>query len=173
MPGGHLERELGLGDLRAAVPHAAAQAPQISDWSVGMHVHHCCLSIQAIHDTLARSRPPAPRTWRTLLGRLVLWRGRFPRGRARAPKFAHPAPDLSAEQLTEQLAAAEQALSAMSGLDPGTWIRHFALGTFTRDDAIRFVGVHNDHHLAIIRDILTAVGTRQWQVATRPASGGG
>jgi len=165
MSGRH--QELGLVDLRAAVPHYAVQAPQVSGWSVGMHVHHCCLVIQAVHDALAASRPPAPRMWRSLIGRLVLWRGRFPRGRARAPEFALPADDMSPTQLTTLLSAAEQAVGAMRALDPGTWMRHFMLGTFTRDEAMRFAEVHTNHHLAIIREILTVAGTRQWQVPGR------
>jgi len=156
--------DLGLHDLRAAVPHAQARAPQISAWSVGMHVHHCCLSMHAIRDRLADSSSRAPWTWRSLIGRLVLRRGRLPRGRAQAPKVARPTADLSHEGLHAQLEDAEQAVADMRALEPERWIRHFALGTMRRDDAVRFIGIHNRHHLSIIRDILGASGTRQWQV---------
>lgn len=155
---------LGLADLRAAVAHRAVRAPQVSGWSVGMHVEHCCLSMRAIHDALARSRPPAPRSWRSLIGRLALWRGRLPRGRARAPQFALPASDASLDRLMTHLEDAAQAVAAVPALGPGTWIRHFALGILTRDEALQFIGVHNHHHLMIVRDILAATGTRQWPV---------
>jgi hypothetical protein len=38
-------------------------------------------------------------------------------------------------------------------LDPGTWFEHFAFGILNRDKAVRFIGVHNRHHLRIISDI--------------------
>ena len=34
------------------------------------------------------------------------------------------------------------------------WWKHFAFGAMKRDDALKFIRIHNNHHLKIISDIL-------------------
>jgi len=87
---------LGLEELHRVLPWRALRNERVSAWSVGEHVHHCCLASLAIADGLASSSPPVPGSWRTLVGRFVLWRGRLPRGRARSPEFSRP-PEVGAE----------------------------------------------------------------------------
>ena len=51
----------GLVDMRSYVDDAARIAPDVSRWSIGTHVHHCCLAMSGICKALINSTPPPPR----------------------------------------------------------------------------------------------------------------
>jgi len=129
----------------------------VSSWTPGEHLRHCGLAIAAVRRALETSSGAPPWTWRSWIGALVLRRGRLPRGRARAP--AETVPDLAAaEPLEAALARAATDLERIRALPADAWFRHFALGTLRRDRALRFLAVHTEHHLRIVREILARPG---------------
>jgi hypothetical protein len=141
-----------LDDLRGAVKHADVSAP-LSQWSVGMHVHHCCLAMISIGKGLAKSALPSPPSKPSPRKLIALKFGFIPRGRAKNPSRTDPQV-LPADQLFGLIDEAERQLAASATVDPGQWISHPIFGTLRRDAALRFVEVHNRHHLKIVRDIL-------------------
>ncbi len=148
--------EYGLEDFRISVPSAALRVPAVSEWSIGMHVHHCCLAMIGICQSLIVSTPPPPRSRFSLVTTLVFLSGRIPRGRGRSPDVVLPRRDVSPAELWTLLDQSERILSEVHDLDPRTWFRHFAFGVFDRDKALRFMHIHNRHHLRIISDIVAA-----------------
>ncbi|MGB5528255.1 MAG: hypothetical protein WBN79_15425, partial [Gemmatimonadota bacterium] len=52
--------QAGLDVLKRFVPRADVVAPDVSKWSVGMHVQHCCLATIAVCESLVASEPPVP-----------------------------------------------------------------------------------------------------------------
>ena len=166
---------LWLGELDrcarlAEQPHACeARAPNVSDWSVGDQLEHLLLSDQRILEGIGRvleasSRGAAPPAegGPTLIGRLILWTGIVPRGRATAPDSTRPdgmAPgDLVAgfARVQEGVQALRPRLDEIGGV-PSTRA-HPILGHFTASQWLRFGGVHHRHHGKIIRDIQRAGG---------------
>lgn len=146
----------GLEDLRNSVASAALRVPGISEWSVGMHVHHCCLAMVGTCRSLIASTPPIPRSGFSLLRAVVFSSGRIPRGRGRSPDVVLPRQDVSLDELRTLLDQSERILTEARGLDPGAWFRHSAFGVLDRDKTLRFILIHNGHHLRIISDILAA-----------------
>lgn len=142
-----------LAELRSAVVHHRALSESTSRWSVGMHIHHCCLAARAICAALEQSNDPPPRSVRTLLAIFVLWRGRLPKGRARAPEFTLPR-SLTEDELRALIAATESDLVRAAKRPKNSWFAHPVLGPLTRDRALRFVQIHNQHHGRIVRAIL-------------------
>jgi len=68
-------------------------------------------------------------------------------------------PDLAAaEPLEAALARAATDLERIRALPADAWFRHFVLGTLRRDRALRFLAVHTEHHLRIVREILARPG---------------
>ncbi len=149
-------RDCGLDDLRLGVARAALRIPALSDWSIGMHIHHCCLAMMRISQSLIASTPPPPRTRFSLRTTRILLTGRIPRGRGRSPEVVMPREDITTADLLTLLDEAERILTQVSHLDSRTWFRHFAFGVLKRDKAIRFMRIHNRHHLSIISDITAA-----------------
>jgi hypothetical protein len=145
--------EQGIQDLRRAVPDAARRAAPVSAWSVGMHVHHCCLAMTAIGRALIASTPPPPPSRASLLARVIFATGRIPRGRGRAPEAVVPEQDAPPPTLAALLDESERVLAEAGSVDPAAWFKHFVFGPLDRDKTIRFIRMHNHHHLRIIADI--------------------
>jgi len=145
-----------LEDLRRAVPGAARRVPTVSEWSVGMHVHHCCLAMIGICKSLNASQLPTPPSAFSLVRSVVLFTGRIPRGRGQAPSSALPKPDLPAAELLALMDESERMLTEASQAHPGQWYKHFVFGVLDRDKTFRFIDIHNRHHWRIIQDIVTA-----------------
>ena len=149
--------DYGLEDLRTSVASAALCVPAVSEWSTGMHVHHCCLAMIGICQSLiASTPPPPPRSGFSLRTSLIFLSGRIPRGRGRAPDVVVPRQDVSPAELWTLLDQSERILAEVNHLDPKTWFRHVAFGVLDRDKTLRFIRIHNRHHLRIISDIVAA-----------------
>lgn len=146
----------GLEDLRSAVANAALCVPAISEWTIGMHVHHCCLATVGFCRSLIASTPPAPRSRFSFVSTVILTSGRIPRGRGRTPDAGRPRQGVSSTELLTLLEQSERFLAQVTDLDPKAWCRHPVFGVFDRDKTLRFILVHNRHHLRIISDIVAA-----------------
>lgn len=145
-----------MAELRRIAPQAAARAPGVSEWSVGMHVEHVCLAMIGISRSLTSSEPPVPPAGFNFLRAAVFVTGRIPRGRGKAPPQALPREGIPAEALAPMLDESERWLERAHRCSSDHWYRHFAFGVLARDRALRFIGIHNRHHLRIARDILGA-----------------
>lgn len=154
--------DYGLTELRRFVSHTALSAPAVSDWSVGMHVHHCCLATIEICRALSDSTPPPPRARWSLLTLAVFLSGRIPRGRGRSPEIAMPKRDVTEAELLSLLDQCNQSVTEVMELDRGSWFRHFAFGVLHRDKALRLIHIHNRHHLRILADIAGPEGRKSW-----------
>jgi hypothetical protein len=67
-----------------------------------------------------------------------------------------PKQDASPAELLALLEEAARKLNDVRQLDAGAWFKHFAFGVLDRDKAIKFILIHNRHHLRIISDIMAA-----------------
>ncbi len=152
-----LSHDYGLEDLRTSVASAALRTPAVSEWSIGMHVHHCCLAMIRLCESLTASTPPTPRSRFSLRTAVVFSSGRIPRGRGRAPDVVLPRQDIAPAELGTLLDQCERMLAEVPDLDPKTWFRHFAFGVLDRDKTLRFISIHNRHHLRIISDIVSSL----------------
>ena len=103
---------------------------------IGMHVHHCCLAMIEICQSLIASTPPPPRSRFSLVTALVFSSGRIPRGRGRAPDVVLPRQDVLPAELGTLLDQSERILTEVHDLDAKTWFRHFAFGVLDRDKTV-------------------------------------
>ena len=151
-----MAKDFGLSELRDYVPRAAERDADVSGWSVGMHVQHVSLAMVAVCRSLVASEPPVPRSRFNFVRSIVFASGRIPRGRAKSPDPAVPSEGVSEEELRALLDESERQLEAARVAPPDAWFRHFAFGVLDRDRTLKFIGIHNRHHLRIVQDILRA-----------------
>jgi len=151
-----VKTDKSLAALAAVVPESDVRVPSVSEWSIGMHVHHCCLSMLGISRALVASTPPPPRSRPPWITSVILLTGRIPRGRAQAPRAVIPLAPTAQADLLELLNESGRQLDLVTRLDPQAWFKHFELGVLRRDRALRFIHVHNEHHVRIVSDILSA-----------------
>ncbi len=146
----------GLEELRRFVPDAATVVPDVSKWSVGMHIQHCGLAMSVVCPSLVAAQAPAPRSRFNPVRSVIFLTGRIPRGRGKSPAQAVPTEGVQAGELEPLLDECEVWLERVRGVPADHWYEHFAFGILDRDRTLKFIRIHNGHHLRIIQDILRA-----------------
>ncbi len=141
-----------------------ASAPDVSGWSVKDHLEHLSVANDLIVKWIERARDGDPELETgggpSLIGRVVLLTGAFPRGRGKAPDPTRPK-DTSAEELAARFTGIRERVTGLGDslgqLQASSARRnHFAFGDLNAVQWIRFSVVHNNHHQKIIRDVLRA-----------------
>ncbi len=127
---------------------------RISTSSVGWHIEHSLLVINSIIDTLSKSNQEDYKpafNWRK---QLVFIRKQIPRGKARAPKSVVPS-GFDLERLLNHIQKTKISIKGLSHLHAGQFFKHPGLGHLTLKDTQIFIEIHTNHHLKIIKDIIT------------------
>jgi hypothetical protein len=160
-----LLESLDLGIEQASDPAIVTAAePAVSSWSVKDHLEHLSIANDGIVRWIERASAGEPGLESggqpTLIGRIVLLFGAFPRGRGKAPERTLPA-GMSAEELVNRFRATRAKVDALGdSLAQVTASRatrnHFAFGDLSAAQWLRFAVIHNHHHQKIIRDVLAA-----------------
>lgn len=144
-----------LRELEGYIPHQAHQDTAVSGGSVGWHIEHCLLTIDAVAQGLLRSQPEAYRSRFDLRRLVVMAVGKIPRGKVKAPKVVQPEGTHDTASLQAHLHRTRAQLQALSDLSPRHYFTHPFLGDFRLRPALRFLGIHTRHHLHIMQDILS------------------
>jgi hypothetical protein len=159
---GHLD-ELTL--LAADEARSLLLAPAVSAWSIAQHVDHLAIAHRLILEVYARllaappdARRPADQGRPSLMGRLVLLTGFIPRGVGKAPPPTRPAdrPEPAAvrahldayRQVLEDVGRQLDRLLALPVRPP-----HPRFGPLDAVGWLRFIEIHERHHLKIVADI--------------------
>jgi hypothetical protein len=157
-----LRQSAGLSGLAgAAAERLAVREDRVSAWSVGDHLEHMQRvgrSVLGVLDKLRAEPRPGPGPAIRPAGRLVLFLGVIPRGRARATKFVEPQ-GLPRESLQAELGALHarlaalgpEQLAALEGIEGR--LPHPIFGGLDARQWLRFLEIHQHHHLKIVRDI--------------------
>lgn len=153
-----LRAQLATMRTLSALPDEQLYATKaFSKWTPSEHIDHITRVSQAMLEiALQPDAAPLPQAM-NLLGRLILTIGWIPRGKGKAPKRFHgvriPTATLHAQLAELETAAGRVDLQELTGRRTPT-IPHPRFGGLTPAQALRFIAVHNEHHLRIIRDIL-------------------
>ncbi len=143
-----------LKQLEENIPFHEYENLRVSKVNVGWHVEHCLIAMVSITDALSKSNP-ADYEPRINLARFILLKaGRFPRGRAKAPQQGLPSGIVNAESLRTHCADAKVKTRELDAIAANHFFHHPYLGNLNVKRAKRFLIIHTQHHLKIIRDIL-------------------
>ena len=145
---------LQLGEMEKNIPNMAILEPAVSQASVGWHLAHGLKVILSVLHGLEVSDPDLYLKTFSWKKELVYLTGKIPRGKARAPKKVIPEDNISEEKLQEQIATARKKISEIKELPKYAFFEHPYFGHIKRDETEKFLVIHTEHHLKIIRDIL-------------------
>ena len=145
-----------LEELSKYISKYSFQDDSVSQVNVGCHIGHSLLSIVHMIDALKKSDPTAYQKKFGLM-RVLILKGRIiPRAKVTAPNIVLPKRIVhnSQEELGLLLEKTYDTLQYVKALNPNAFLEHPVLGSICVEETLQFIGVHNHHHIKIIRDIL-------------------
>ncbi len=142
--------------LQQYIPQKDLQVSNVSDWSVGYQIEHCTKVIYGVCQGLINSDPASFKYKFNFFRIVILLTGYIPRGKAKAPKAVQPKASASTEELNKFLNKANELLTEIDKLDKNAYFDHPYFGMVNLKLAKRFIEVHTNHHIKIIKDIIKA-----------------
>ncbi|NQV72541.1 hypothetical protein HQ496_05420 [bacterium] len=130
----------------------------ISKWSVGQHIEHSLIAISGMILALRKEHPGtgsrAPNVYRDS----VMEAKQFPRGAIEAPAISRPSESPDQKFLQRMLIKTSNRVGNPLEISQKATLIHPIMNVMYRDEAIEFMTIHTEHHLKIIRDILSDDG---------------
>ena len=143
-----------LDNLEAQVANYSILNQAVSKGNVGWHIVHSCLVINSVCAAVIKSDASKFIKKFSFKAFLVLLLNSFPRGKAKAPSFTMPSEELNPASIIKSIQAARASLEALAKAGKNQYFTHPIFGDLNTGQTFKFLGVHTNHHLKIIKDIL-------------------
>lgn len=143
-----------LAEMEALFPERDALSTEVSQVPIAWHLDHMLKTINNITAELASSDPATFNGSFDVTRVMALTFNYMPRGKAQAPDAVRPPDIIHTEALERQLEEARMNLRKVFQYHEQTHFEHPVFGDIDRGNTLRFIEVHTNHHLKIIRDIL-------------------
>lgn len=128
---------------------------QVSKSSIGWHIEHSLLTINVIIARIINSDVQHYK-WKFSFPKLLIFTiNKIPRGKAKSPATVVPVA-YTAESLRAHLQKTSIEIEKLNLLSADKYFEHPIFGDLKLKDAIKFLSIHTNHHLAIINDIAKA-----------------
>lgn len=128
---------------------------EVSKSNVGWHIEHILLTINAIIEAVKESNPEKYKSSFNFVRILVFNTKTIPRGRAKSPKVV--APKIYDEiTLKEHLEFTKSKIQELEKMGSGKYFNHPVFGHLKLNKTLKFLNIHTNHHLKIIKDIVNA-----------------
>ena len=143
-----------LMELESFIEQRDAINTEVSQADVAWHLDHMLKTINQIYIAVERSDPGNFDSSFSMIRTASLSLNYIPRGRAQSPESVRPPDNILTEDIHNQLEEARQNARKFPELDKGAYFDHPVFGHLKRSQSMRFLQVHTNHHLKIIKDIL-------------------
>ncbi len=127
----------------------------VSSAPVGWHLAHSMQVINTVIENLKTSNPDKYEYEFSFSQILVFLTRRIPRGKARAPKSVRPHNNILKEDLKTALQDAGKNIRELQRLPSKSYFKHPYFRNLNRNETKKFLEIHTQHHLKIIKDITT------------------
>ncbi len=127
---------------------------EVSKAAVAWHMDHIFLVINQIYQSLEQSKESDYENEFNMIRAYVFTFKTIPRGKATAPESVRPMENVDISTIQIHYRQALSTIDKFSNLSENKHLNHPVFGTMNRDKTIKFLTIHTEHHLKIIRDIL-------------------
>jgi len=145
-----------LKNLASYLDQAPLLAPQVSERGVDWHIEHSLKTAMVMLKAIINSDPAKFKPKFSPSKSLILATGKIPRGKAKAPKMINNREEVDLSSLPALFEQTEKLLQEVQQQADKAHFNHPFFGHLKRDQGIKFVAIHSNHHLKIIADILAA-----------------
>ena len=143
-----------IQELELKTPNHELLNPLVSKSSIGWHIEHSLLVMNITIESIQKSNPENYKKTFNFKRILVFALNKIPRGKVRAPKAVQPQEYITTETLKEHLEKSRYNIKKLMNLDPNHYFEHPFLGHLKLKPTIRFIILHTQHHINIIKDII-------------------
>ena len=143
-----------LDKFEAQITNYSKFNQTISEGNVGWHIVHSCLVISSVCAVVCKSDPTTYIKRFSFKAFIVLLLNSFPRGKAKAPSFTVPSEELSPASILKSIQAARTSLAALAKAGKNQYFTHPIFGDLNTGQTFKFLAIHTNHHLKIIKDII-------------------
>jgi len=140
--------------LEEMINHSSLRTPGVSQKAVDWHIDHVLKVIIRVSNTLKKSDPSAYKWKFNMIRSIIYLSGSIPRGRGRSPKAVLPPKDIKKEDLYLQFDHAIQELNEIENLPAKSNFEHPYFGLLNLKMTLKFLNLHTNHHLKIMKDIV-------------------
>jgi len=145
--------EKPFSELESYIPQLEKTNSKITHSNVGWQIDHALRVIRAVAKQLEDSNPSEFKSKFSFPKFIVMTTKYIPRGKAKAPKAVQNENQITEESIKEFLEKTKMQVSKIEDLDKNNYFPHPIFGDMNKKEAIRFIGIHTEHHLKIIRDM--------------------
>jgi hypothetical protein len=140
--------------IRANIAHLEKENLEISKGNVGWHLDHSLKVINSVYQNIKESNPNDYQAKFNFLRFLTFTIGSFPRGKATSPKSVLPPEIIVKEDIENQLHLAIKNVETIISFDENQFFTHPLFKQLNKKQTIKFLGLHTNHHLKIVKEIL-------------------
>ena len=149
-----LEKEMQL--MTKALKHFDKKDVSISKAGVDWHIDHNLRAIYAVCKTLQQSKEEDYKSSFNFKRTLVFLTKKFPRGKAKAPKAIVSKSPIIKDVIEERLKTTKALLKDIEKMPKNSNFIHPIFGMLNLKQTITFLGIHTNHHLKIVNDIISS-----------------
>jgi hypothetical protein len=145
-----------LNELESFLPFIERRREAVSQATVGWHLEHSLVALIKMISGTEHSNPADYKKEPFNTKRFyVLTLGRIPRGQVKAPEMVKPGEQISRETILPLLEKSRKKVKSFEQLSSDHFFTHPFFGDLRIKPARKVIAIHTDHHIRIIRDILT------------------
>lgn len=150
--GNFLSKELAT--IEGFISHSSVINDKVSQGTVGWHLGHALLVISSVYHQIESSDLSKYKRSFNFTKTLVFTINGIPRGRGKSPERVNPEDHITEEEIIDQLNKVKEVMGKFDSLDKGSYFDHLYFGMLTRSETKKFIQIHAQHHLKIVKDIL-------------------
>ena len=144
-----------LKELEGHIQQMDRLNPKVSKSGVAWHIDHCLKVVISVCGAIRKSNPEDYQKKFNWKKWYALTFKSFPRGIAKAPKSVRPPDVIKLKDIQTQFEKARYLITTLSGLPPKANFSHPLFGDLDLNETYQFMALHTNHHLKIIRDIIS------------------
>lgn len=149
-----VQLQILLHEIESKIAFRDSTNEFVSKSDVAWHLDHSLRVINGISGVLKKSNPDDFISSFHFKRSLILFLGKIPRGKAKAPETVTPKGNISLEDLFYRLENAKTSIIEIQNCNPKNNFIHPYFGQLNLKQTLRFLEIHTKHHLKIVDDII-------------------